>query len=208
MDKRIVVGDKLDLEKIETNIFADPDKVPVVYSSQVLDVTEDGNLIVAMPMLERRIIPIEIGQEFIATFYSRTGLLRCQVNVTERGKRGTLYYIEIEQISDVEKMQRREFFRLGCNMPLEYRVISNEERRMIETGTAYHLNEQAQEWKQGVILDLSGGGIRFVSPYHEETDAFVQVRFNIELNQNREVIYLFSTVLRSEQNKNNSQNII
>jgi c-di-GMP-binding flagellar brake protein YcgR len=188
MDSRITIGDKIDLEKIETRLSVDPDKRPPVYVSQVLDDSDNGEILAAMPFQEGKVVPLSVGQKFHATFYSQSGLLRCEVEVTGRYK----------------KVQRREFFRLACNLPIEYRIVSDVEMKLIEEGTSYDEESMKPEWKKGVILDLSGGGIRFVSSYREEKDSFLQVRFEMPVEDEDEIFCLYATLLRCEQNRNNT----
>ena len=61
MDSRITVGDKIDLEKIETRLSVDPEKRPPVYVSQVLDDSQNGELLVAnQPIYEVTMIVKEM----------------------------------------------------------------------------------------------------------------------------------------------------
>jgi len=203
MDSRIVIGDKMDLEKIETRISVDPDKRPTIYASQVLDESPNGGILAAMPFQEGRVVPLAVGQKFHATFYTKTGLFRCEVEITARYKKDTLFLMELTQNTVFKKIQRREYYRLECNMPMEYRLIGDAEKKMIESGTAYEEEDMNPEWKNGVMLDLSGGGIRFVSAFREEKDAFVQVRFEMPVGEETEIFCLYATLLRSEKNPNN-----
>jgi c-di-GMP-binding flagellar brake protein YcgR len=204
MDSRITIGDKIDLEKIETRLSVDPDKRPPVYVSQVLDDSDNGEILAAMPFQEGKVVPLSVGQKFHATFYSQSGLLRCEVEVTGRYKKGSLFLVELTQQSLYKKVQRREFFRLACNLPIEYRIVSDVEMKLIEEGTSYDEESMKPEWKKGVILDLSGGGIRFVSSYREEKDSFLQVRFEMPVEDEDEIFCLYATLLRCEQNRNNT----
>ena len=204
MDSRITIGDKIDLEKIETRLSADPDKRPTVYISQVLDDSQNGNLLAAMPIQEGKVIPLAVGQRFYATFYAKSALLRCEVEVTGRYKKGSLFLIELTQLTGFEKVQRREFFRLECNMPMEYRLINEEERSLIESGTLYDEKEMNPQWKKGIILDISGGGMRFVSGFREKKGDLIQVQFEMLVGEEEEIFCLYATLLRSEQNQNNS----
>lgn len=204
MDNKITIGDKLDLEQIENRLSVNPNKVLKVYASQVLDESENGDLLVSMPVQEGKLIPLNVGQEFFATFYTKSGLLRCQVVVTGRYKKGSLFLLEIEQLTALQKVQRREYFRLNCHMPVRYRIISDYEQKLINEGMAYNADELELEWKDGTMLDLSGGGIRFVSDSRLTKNAFVQVRFDISIGEEVEVVYAFATLLRTEPNPNNA----
>lgn len=203
MDDRILIGNKIDLEKVETEIPADSEKKSKIYVSQVLDEAEDGNCLAAMPIHEGKVIPLNVGEEFFATFYTKNGLLRCKIVITERNKKGSLFLMKIEPVTELQKVQRREYFRLECNRPLEYRVLDGKEKSMLNEGIEYDANAIALEWQKASILDLSGGGIRFVSPQKENKDSYIQVRFQIEEGERQIVVYAYAVILRCEQNQNN-----
>lgn len=204
MDNKIALGNKLDLEKIETRISADPNKQKTVYSSRVLDESENDKILVAMPIQEGKVIPLSVGQEFFATFYSKSGLLRCQVVITRRFKKGELFLMEIEQKTNLQKVQRREYFRFDCRLPIKYRILEENERKLVERSESYEFDEADVEWKDGIMLDLSGGGIRYVSAFKEIPNSFAQVKFQIEIEEQIETIFAFASLLRSEQNPNNT----
>ncbi len=205
MDSRIEIGDKLDLEKIETRLSVYPDKEPDIYVSQVLDEgQEPERIFVAMPIKEGKVIPLSVGQGFYATFYTKSGLLRCEAEVMGRYKKDSLLLLEIEQKTGLEKVQRREYFRFECRMPIEYRILEQEEQEMLEAGNAYNADEEQLDWKKAVMLDLSGGGIRYVSAFQAEKNTMVQVRFGITMEDKTEVVYAYAWVLRSLRNQNNN----
>lgn len=203
MDDRILIGNKIDLEKIETELSVDSDQKPKIYVSQVLDEAEDGNCLAAMPIHEGKVVPLNINEEFFATFYTKNGLLRCKLVITERFKKGSLFLMKIEPITELEKVQRREYFRLECNHPLEYRVLDEKEKSMLDEGIEYDADTIALEWEKANMLDLSGGGIRFVSPHKENKDSYIQVRFQIEEGERPLIVYAYAVILRSELNQNN-----
>lgn len=203
MDDRILIGNKIDLEKIETELPEASDKKPQIYVSQVLDEAEDGNCLAAMPIHEGKVVPLNINEEFLATFYTKNGLLRCKLVITERLKKGSLFLMKIVPLTEPEKVQRREYFRLECNLPLEYRVLDEKEKSMLDEGIEYDADTIALEWEKAHMLDLSGGGIRFVSSHKENKDSYIQVRFQIEEGERPLIVYAYAVILRSEQNQNN-----
>lgn len=202
MDSRIEVGAKLDLEKIENRLSA-KDEEKQVYISQVLDEAENGNILVSMPVKEGNVVPLGTGQKFIATFYTKSGLLRCNVVVTGRFKKGALFLMELAVATDFKKVQRREFFRYSCRMPMEYRLVKEEEKALIDEGKDYEIADMQPEWKNAAILDISGGGLRFVSTNQEPNNALIQVRFSLKIGEEDMMLSPFAILLRCEQNSNN-----
>lgn len=204
MDSKISIGDKIELEKIETRLSVDPDKRPERYNSQVLDEAPNDRIYASMPVRSGTIVPLSVGQRFKATFFSNSGLQSCEVVVTGRYKKDGFFLVELEQKSVLEKVQRREFFRLEKRTPIKYRIIEGEELDVIRSGNAYFPDETSLVWKDAIMIDLSGGGIRFVSAYKEEKGSFVEVQFDIEHNEEVEIVYAYAELLRSERNPNNT----
>lgn len=204
MDERINIGDKIDLEKIETRLAVNPDTMPKVYVSQVLDEGTDDSMYIAMPFQEGKLIPISVGQELKLTFFAKSGLLQCKAIVMNRLKKDSLFLMEIQLTTDLKKIQRREYFRFSCRIPLEYRILDDEEREQLELDHKYETSAEQLEWKNGIILDLSGGGIRFVSANKEKKDAVFQIRFEIQSGEEKEMMRIFAKLLRSESNPNNN----
>lgn len=203
MDNRITIGDKIELEKIDTRLSVDPDKTVERYVSQVLDEAPDDRILAAMPVRGGAVVPLGVGQRLKAIFYTSGGLIQCEVVVTGRYKKDSFFLVELEQVTTLQKIQRREFFRMECRKQFKYRIIEGEELEMLRSGNAYYEDEQDILWKDAVMLDLSGGGIRFVSAHKEEKGAFVEVQFDIEYNNQVEIIYAYADLLRSERNQNN-----
>lgn len=204
MDSRISIGDKLELEKIETRLSVNPDKKPDKYISQILDEAPNDRMYAAMPMRSGTVVPLNLGQRFKATFYTNTGLICCEIAVTGRYRKGGFFLTEIELVTPLEKVQRRQFFRLECRKPIKYRIVEGEEFEKVRAGEKYCVDDRGLVWKDAIMIDLSGGGIRFVSAYQEKKDSFVEVQFDIEYNEQVEVIYTYAELLRSERNINNN----
>ncbi|MDO5156932.1 MAG: flagellar brake domain-containing protein [Eubacteriales bacterium] len=202
MDTRLTIGDKIDLEVIETRLSVDPDKRPTVYVSQVLDESPNAEVLAAMPFLDGKLVPVAVGTKFNATIYSKTGLLRCEMEVTGRFKKGSFFMMELSQKTIFSKVQRRQYFRLECNIPLTYRVIDPQEQALIESSTPYDEDVIEKEWKKAVALDISGGGVRFASASSEEKGSLLQVKFDMPVGEEIEEFCLYAALLRSQQNPN------
>lgn len=64
--------------------------------------------------------------------------------------------------SDLEKIQRREDFRMECSIPLKF-------------------TRDSENFMEGLIADISGGGLRLVS--NEKMDRGTELLFNFKLNR-------------------------
>ncbi|MDE6874061.1 MAG: flagellar brake protein [Lachnospiraceae bacterium] len=114
------------------------------FVSQLLDQKEEGNLVIAMPMEGGKMVVFDVGDRYNMFFYTPAGLYYCIAQVSARYRSGALFMLEMECASEIEKFQRRQFFRLNCIVDVKYRRADAEEA--MELGT---------------IIDISGGGVRF-----------------------------------------------
>lgn len=140
MYKGIEVGDKIELE-VQQLMGEKQEK----YVSKIQEVSEIGEIIILAPMESGRIVTLELNQNYGMCVYTSKGLYRCEVEVTERLRDDHLYLIKLEVQSALQKYQRRQYYRLDCMLTFHYKDDSN------------------GNWQEGIILDISGGGIRFTS---------------------------------------------
>ena len=97
-------GDKVDISFVQNVERAKKDQsMPKIYKSQVLDLKENGNLEISMPVERGKLVllPLGIRMEFI--FFSKGTLYRAVGQVRERYKRENVYMLEIELKSQISK---------------------------------------------------------------------------------------------------------
>jgi c-di-GMP-binding flagellar brake protein YcgR len=170
----VSIGDKLELKKIRlSTIELDSEKT---YKSQILDFIDDKTLTILMPMEKVRIIPLSVGDKYIIRFFTKKGLYQCNSIILGRSKLNNIYVLTVELTSDLEKKQRREFYRLECVLDMEYYLLSDAEISImnkikannLKSDTEFEnyvnaLDECKREWHKGIVVDISGGGAKFVS---------------------------------------------
>ncbi len=197
------VGNKIELKKINQNFF---DQFEVssganqVYHSQIYDINEDGRLKVGMPIEGGKVIPLSIDSKLDACFYTSAGLYQSRILVVDRYKEGNLYIMEIELLSELQKYQRRQFYRLSCTIDIKYRVFG--ETEIEEYNKAEDLAEKEaivtrEPLKPAIILDISGGGVRIVSNEKHEKGDVVFMHLQIAYGGKEREYGLLGNVIRS-----------
>lgn len=172
MERIVSLGDKLELKKISLN---DKDeKKGHIYISQVLDFKRDDLLKVAMPIVNGRVVPLTVNENFTAMFYTSKGMYEAKVVITDRYKEKNLFILEVEIMSSFTKVQRRQYFRYECNLPIQYRVVE-------EVSQGNKEEEQTDIiWGKAVMVDLSGGGAKFITRDKLEAGVNLNLLFNLE----------------------------
>lgn len=155
--KILLPGTKVDLIKIDKKTkLADKTKT---YFSQVLEYDNSEKIELSMPTVRGRVIPLEPGEEYYLCFYTERGMYQCKGQIITRLKKDKISVLEILFESDLEKIQRRQYYRLECFWELCYADTKSLELK--EEIEDYDISQL--EWKEGMVSDISGGGCRFHS---------------------------------------------
>lgn len=180
----IHLGDKIDIRLIQQAKQLEKNDEPVkLYKSQVLDIKENGNLEISMPSEGGRLILLPLGIRFEFVFYSMGGLYRGMGQIKERYKKDNVYMLQVELKSQIEKFQRREFYRYECVLDFRYYTISAEDAKLETTEEIFSkIRDDDFYGKElhGKIVDISGGGIRFRT--EQETAPGDNMLMEIQLN--------------------------
>lgn len=193
MLEQLAIGNKLDIKSMKK--VAPGQKQPI-YFSQIIDIENDIRIHITMPMQGTKQIPLEIGERFECVFYASKGLYRGEFVVIERHKEGNLPVIVMEVRTSLSKVQRREFYRFECTIPMKYRYAELDEKIPRE-------DLPKQEWFDGIVLDISGGGLRIVVPEHLKTGDFLQFKLVLQIRGEYKELYLYGNIISSRPKPNN-----
>lgn len=202
------IGNKVDMEKVVPGISPIQ---PVTYVSQILDILDRRQLKLAMPTVRGRVIPLDIGDSYMCVFYTEKGMYRCRCEIVDRYRDESFYYVIVKQQSDLERYQRREYYRLNCMMEAQIRRISKEEEicyRKLKSRDFYDENEywkclakldaMIKEWQDVTITDISGGGARFNSGLKFEAGENIYMKLSIVTKEISYVYELMSKIISCE----------
>ena len=168
LSKIVTLGDRIEITKSENSErrkLSDEKSVfdrPLI--SQVYDVIDETQLKIAMPIVEGRVVPLAVNGRFDICFITSGGLYKSRFVVLDRYKENGLYVLLIELVYELKKYQRRQYYRLEYTKDFEYIVIDEDtEKLIIEDENMIKEILDNNKLKKGIIIDISGGGIRFAS---------------------------------------------
>ena len=181
------IGNKIDICSLDKDDIrrAENGKVPILVS-QLEAVEDNGELIVHMPVYKGKIILLSLGSRYEMIFYTRKGLYRGVCQVTDRYKEDNLFMVKVVLKSGLNKFQRREYFRLECIMGMQaYELTREDALRLDGAALEDHLKdpEMIMTESNSVIVDISGGGIRFIGEKKYEEGDCLAVRTALQ-NEN------------------------
>ena len=183
LSKYVVPGSRVDLQAIGRSVEHKQDAAGAGsagrknYQSQVIDILSEDRVEVSMPMEKSKLILLPVDAEYDLYFYTEGGLYQCYARVVDRYKNNSLYVLVLDLISNLRKHQRREYYRFSCALEMNSRQLQEEELALADKGenvVVPHL-----PLKSSVIVDISGGGLRFVANYAYDVQSLILCKYNL-----------------------------
>lgn len=205
ISKYVVPGCRVDLQAIDRSIEYQGKTDAVEhksYQSQVIDVLSDDRVEISMPMEKSKLILLPMDGEYDLYFYSDSGLYQCYARVVDRYKNNNLYVLVLDMISNLRKHQRREYYRFSCALEMNSRQLQEEELALAENKEGVLIPQLPL--KSSVVVDISGGGLRFVANYAYEPQSLILCKYNLLVGGTNKEYNLVGKVLnvRELENRN------
>ncbi len=147
------------------------------YHSQISDVREDGGVEVYMPLEREKMILLTVDVGYDMHCYTVSGMYECRVVVTERYKKDGLFYALLQLTSELKRNQRREYYRYQCTLPMKDRRLDEEEEKFLAEHKKLVIMDDGLMDKS-TIINISGGGIQFVSSHQYAKDELIYCKFD------------------------------
>ena len=176
----IQIGCKIEMRALDRRSLLIGTGEPDVYVSQFLQWSDNNVASIAIPTFKGHLVPLRVDDVYELQFVTRSGLYRCRGQIIKRSKSiGSIATADVKFISALEKYQRRQYYRMNCIMSMNYSVLTDVQKELyIEKKRCLSLEQKLQiekklenqemEFQKAVVLDLSGGGMRFNSPVQQE----------------------------------------
>ena len=194
----IAPGNRVEL-KATGKIWMDEDaRTKQIYMSQVMDITSDDRIEVLMPYEKGRLVLLPVDGEYNLCFYSSKGLYQCYSRIVDRYRSDNMYILVLDLTSQLQKLQRREYYRFSCALELKSRLCSPEEIQAYEMNRRYMVdNESALQ--RSVVVDISGGGLRFVANFRYDEGSTIYCSYKLPGNNNDKEYEMICNVLKVQE---------
>lgn len=168
--------------KVEINLVSQKERAVKTgeelhnYKSQVCDVFDNGELELLMPIEAGRLVLLSLNLRYEFLIFTKGGLYRAVGEVKERYKTDNQYLVRAELKTPLSKFQRRQYFRLKCVIDMKYYNITKEQADMSDTKdviASLQNDEFYSNQKRANIVDISGGGVRFISEEKNESNSHI-----------------------------------
>ncbi len=202
LSKYVVVGNRVELQAVKRlNLNDDSaNEERKVYSTKVYDIVSDERIELLMPMEQTKLILLPIDGEYELCFYTDNGLYQCLAKVVDRYRDNNIYVLALDLTTNLRKYQRREFYRFSCALEMNSRELLKEELESLNQ--SHNALQPELPLKRSVIVDISGGGLRFVSNLEYEKGSMILCNYNLVVDGVQKHYSLVGKVLSVEELEN------
>jgi len=207
----IQIGCKIEMRIVDRRsiqaVFSEPD----VYVSQFLQWSDNNVASIAIPTFKGHLVPLRVDDVYDLQFVTRGGLYRCRGQIIKRSKNGgNIATADVKFISALEKFQRRQFYRMNCIISMNYSVLNDvqkelykEKKRCLSLEQKLQiekkLENQEMEFQKAIVLDISGGGMRFNSPVQQEAGDVCLLQPALPEAVRKRIPFLFGRIISSRR---------
>lgn len=205
ISKYIQIGNKLELESVKKSVNEFGEIVRKTYKSELYEIISEDQVKIAMPMEQTKVVLLPIDGEYSLCFYTRNGLYQCLARVVERYKSNNLFVLVMELETDLQRYQRREYYRLNTILDMKCKKLDEGYNANGETEHVEFMDTDLT-FDNGTMVDISGGGARFISKVQYPEGSLIRFVFSLFVNGNVTEYRLLGRVLKSSllENKDDS----
>ena len=198
ISKFISMGDKIELQAVERQAEENAEGKRKVYPSSVYEILSEDTLEITMPMEKAKLVLLPVDSEYDLIFYGESGLYQCFARIIDRYKSNNVYILVVELTSNLRKYQRREFYRFSCALEMCARNLEEQEIQALESRVPYALTP-GLPMRQSVIVDISGGGLRFISTQKYEPGSLLYISYHLLKSGGRKKYEVVGKVLSAKE---------
>jgi c-di-GMP-binding flagellar brake protein YcgR len=135
--------------------------------------SEKGNIaIITAPMKEGNIYPVHVDTLIDLYFIKgdksqQSDLYRVTAKVVSRGKKDNIEYLKVKLQGEIQKIQRRQYYRLDCTLPIWYRLLDKNDSA----------GNKENKFKEGTTKNFSGGGLCIVLNEEVNINELIECEF-------------------------------
>lgn len=193
-------GNRIELQAVDRVRYGEESEKKKVYTSQVFDVISEDRLEITMPMEKSKLILLPVDAEYDLYFYTQAGLYQCFARIKDRYKNNNVYILVLDLTSNLRKFQRREYYRFSCALEMNSRPLEKEEITAIERYG--NMISPGLPLQRSVIVDISGGGVRFIGDYSYALDSLICCRYHLVIDGRDKEYNLIAKVLTVKELEN------
>lgn len=147
-------------------------KLDIDFVSQIEGFIDINIMRISAPIFEAKVYPVKVNSYIDAyTFYKSNQIYMIKGVVINRLIINDIAFLDIRVTENVKRIQRRQFFRFNCTVPVILYIKPEEDAQKETAGIAGH------------TIDLSGGGLSVITDIALVKDGELQGDIDLAGNQ-------------------------
>ena len=191
LSKYVAPGGEVELKAIDRERNPEENGQRKAHRSRLLNILTESRVEVAMPIVDGKLILLPVDGEYDMYFYGDNVVYQCNARVTDRYRFNGQYVLVMDLTSNLRNYQRREYYRFSCALEMDSRQLGEEEIAI----AAQEELLPALPLKSSVIVDISGGGLRFVAYYAYEVNSLILCKYHLQFEGREKEYRLVGKVL-------------
>ncbi len=203
-------GDKIGITKMDK--YGKPYQGARPFVSQFIDFVDLDIIQIATPIVSSKFIMLSVGASYHLCFYTRKGLYQGVCVVLKNIRVENTIVAVVRVTTNLEKYQRRQYYRLDYVDDIKYRVVTRDEE-ILKTKLKNNDFENEEElveckkkilqlendWIMAIMKDISGGGIRFISESVHDKGDMLKIELNLVMNAGFRSITIEADIISSQK---------
>lgn len=155
-----------------------------IYSARILRINDDDTIDFSIPEFLGEKVELIRNTRYSFLFISDQAMKTAHGVFIQRIRVDNVPMAKVKLVSAINKIQRRDYYRVGCRIDLDFQIVRLPATtfQMPDYMNAVTSRLDEDSWKSGLIVDISGGGMRFVSEYAIMDLPFLAAKFKLKVN--------------------------
>lgn len=201
LSKYIEPGNRIEIQSISRARLTNA-VTRQMYKSLIWDTISEDRIEVLVPIEKNKLIPLPVNSDYDLYIYTASGRqYQCSAKIVDKYKSENKHILLFELISSLKKFQRREFYRLNCTLEIGVRLLEDEEVEAVLREERFLV--PGLPLKKAIVVDISGGGMRFVGRYVYKPDSFLYCGCTLNVDGKEKECVLVAKVLRMRELEDN-----
>lgn len=176
------------VEMVKSGGLLDDPLVENKYISSVEDVVKD-KLYLEMPTVRGRYAPIHKDEKYDIYIFIKEKIFKTTALIEGARKEGNRITLITRMLTDLKKYDRRAFFRISLQVSLMYLILDDKMVTLFRQYLKEGKEIPTDGYHTGECIDLSAGGMKFMSSKKLKEDSIMCMRFILDQGKETEMIY-------------------
>lgn len=154
----------------------------IEYTSQIADIYEDY-IDIFNPIYKNSLIYFRNDEKLRIIMPKTEAIYEFDAKVIEN-RFGKIPIIRLKIVSELKKIQRRNYYRLKITKPIRFRKVDKNESI-----------DKTSQYYEGIVLDISGGGLLFCAKHDMDKGELLEFELYIDNNKKLD---LYGIIVRKQ----------